>query len=208
MLSRLVRDRLVATLERRIGGIRAGSTGLIYTLDVAGQRVLQLLDTGQETAHVRRPWTPGLPFVAHTLAISELYVQLREVERDQDIELVTFLAEPACWQRTLTSGVLKPDAYTMLARDDIEDCWNIESDLGTESRSAVRRKLTGYLQAAHTGQVGPHGVLPRVLVTVPDARRLAVVQDLISALPPPADTLLHVTLHEQAVEYLVHILRQ
>jgi hypothetical protein len=44
VLARLVEHRLVATLEgRTIGGVRAGSSGLIHSLGTAGQRALPLL---------------------------------------------------------------------------------------------------------------------------------------------------------------------
>jgi hypothetical protein len=39
VLNRLVSWRLLATLPRRIGGVRAGSTGLTYHLDTAGSRI-------------------------------------------------------------------------------------------------------------------------------------------------------------------------
>src|SRR3954447_18564158 len=41
VLSRLVSWRVLATLERRIGGVRAGSDGLLFTLDTAGARLLR-----------------------------------------------------------------------------------------------------------------------------------------------------------------------
>ena len=36
VLGRLVQARVLGTLERRIGGVRAGSQGLVFFLDVAG----------------------------------------------------------------------------------------------------------------------------------------------------------------------------
>jgi len=207
VLNRLIRCHAVSTLNRRIGGVRAGSAGLVYALDVAGQRVLRLLDE-QDEAPARRPWTPGLPFLAHTLAVAELYVQLREAERAQQVELLTFLAEPAAWQRTASLGTLKPDAYTLLAGGQFEDAWWIEVDNATESRATLRRKLNLYLLAAQAGVAGPHQILPRVLVTVPDQRRLAVVGDLVAELPPPADKLISVTLHNRGAPFMVETLQE
>jgi hypothetical protein len=145
-------------------------------------------------------------FLAHTLAVAELYVQLREAERAGRLELSAFLAEPASWQRTTTLGTLKPDAYALLAHSDIEDAWWLEIDQATESPATLRRKLSVYLLAAQAGVVGPHELLPRVLVTVPDTRRLETVGEMVVELGPAAQRLISVTLHNLAVEYLAEIL--
>jgi hypothetical protein len=205
VLNRLIAWRVVTTLARPVGGVRAGSAGLIYSLDTAGQRVLRLLDDRDELP-VRRPWTPGALFLTHTLAASELYVRLREAERAGHLELSVFLAEPASWQRTTSLGTLKPDAYALLAHGDIEDAWWIEVDRATESRNTIRRKLSLYLLAAQAGITGPDGVLPRVLVTVPDERRLTAIREIVADLGPMAERLMSVTLHNLAVEYLAEIL--
>src|SRR5687768_5196430 len=55
LLARMVEERLLCALGRRIGGVRAGSSGYVYALDVTGQR---LADLGRPTV-ARRPWTPG-----------------------------------------------------------------------------------------------------------------------------------------------------
>jgi hypothetical protein len=51
-------------------------------------------------------------------------------------------------------------------------------------------------------------MLPRVLVTVPDLRRLEVVRELLAELPPLAKRLISVTLHNQAVAFMVQVLRE
>jgi hypothetical protein len=201
VLNRLIAWRTVTTLARRVGGVRAGSAGLVYSLDTAGQRMLRLLDREDERL-VRRPWTPGALFLTHTLAVAELYVRLREVERAGRLELSAYRAEPASWQRTTTLGTLKPDAYTLVGHGDIEDAWWIEVDRATESPTTLRRKLSLYLLAAQAGVVGPHEVLPRVLITVPDERRLEGVREILGDLGPTAERLMSVTVHNLAVEYL------
>jgi hypothetical protein len=205
VLNRLVRLSVVTTLARRIGGVRAGSAGLVYALDAGGQRLLRLLDHDNDGPG-RRPWTPSTLFLAHTLAVAELYVCLREAERTGRLELSAFLAEPASWQRTASLGTIKPDGYALVAHADIEDAWWLEVDQGTESRNTIRRKLSLYLLAAQAGVVGPHEILPRVLVTVPDERRLTAIRETVTDIGSMAERLISVTLHTQMVEYLAEIL--
>ncbi|WP_131786567.1 replication-relaxation family protein [Protofrankia symbiont of Coriaria ruscifolia] len=203
VLARLVRLRLLVTLERRIGGVRAGSAGLVYALDTAGQRLTADGEGGKAT---RRPWTPSARFLDHRLAGSELYVQLREAERHRGLELLRFLAEPDSWQQTATLGLLKPDAYAVVASDSVEDAWWIEIDQGTESVPTLRRKLHVYLDAARAGHLGPDGVLPRVLVAVNSEQRREAVEDLISRLPAPASALLCVETQADAAAFILNTL--
>jgi len=201
VLARLVRLRLLVTLQRRIGGVRAGSAGLVYALDTAGQRLI----TGADKP-ARRPWTPSARFLDHRLAGSELYVRLREAERHGGLELLRFLTEPDSWQQTATLGLLKPDAYAVVASDSVEDPLWIEIDQGTESVPTLRRKLHVYLDAARAGHLGPDGVLPRVLVAVNSEQRRGVVGDLISRLPAPASALLHVETQADAAVFILNTL--
>lgn len=147
-------------------------------------------------------------FLAHALDVSELYVSLREAERRQELELVDFRAEPASWLKTMTLGTLKPDAYALLARGDFEDAWWIEVDRGTESINTLRRKLGLYLLVAQGGEGGPHGMLPRVLITVPTVRRLAAVQNLIQGLSVTDGTYMQASAFSEAGEFLARTLRE
>jgi hypothetical protein len=205
VLSHLIHLSLITTLSRRIGGVRAGSAGLVYALDAAGQRLVQLLNH-EGDASARRPWTPSALFLNHTLAVSELFVSLCEAERPGRLELSIFLAEPASWHRTTALGTLKPDAYALVASGDVEDAWWLEVDQATESRNTIRRKLSLYVLAAQAGVTGPDGILPRVLVTVPDEKRATVVREIVSGLGPMAERLIFATLHNRAVEYLAETL--
>lgn len=188
-LHRLQDQSLITTLARRVGGERAGSAGLIYSLDGAGHRLLDALDYhGQRR---RRPWSVGQQFVAHTLAISELYVRLREAERRGDLHLLTFDAEPTSWHHSAL-GCIKPDAYTVVAAGRWEDHTWIEVDRGTESLPTLRRKLLAYVDLATAGNSGPGGVLPQVLVTVETPKRRVALTELIFDLPSPAGELIRV----------------
>lgn len=213
VLERLTGLTVVTTLERRIGGVHAGSAGLVYALGVAGQHLVPLLGTDSAAEPWRRPrspWTPGQLFLAHTLTVAELYVQLVEATRREGFSLGTFLAEPASWVATGLGGWLKPDAYAVLRTDAVEDCWWIEVDRATESLATLRRKLLTYLDFVNGGQPGPDGVVPRVLITVPDdkRRRRSDVAALLEQLPGPASKLFQLAAEGEAVRHVVHVLRE
>jgi hypothetical protein len=190
-LGSLVTAGLVTTLPRRIGGERAGSAGLIYTLDAQGHRLLAATETGRAGQRVRRPWPIGWPFTKHSITVAEAYVRLRELENSGHIRLLHFATEPACWYRT-AQGVLKPDAWVVYETGDWEEHWWLEVDLGTESMQTLDRKLRRYLSFATSGQVGPLGVTPRVLLTVPTAERLVIARLVVNRLPSPAEQLIEV----------------
>lgn len=165
VLERLVSLELLTPLERRIGGVRAGSAGLVFALGPAGQRLLEL---GHGTgARIRRPSTPTPRFMIHNLAVAELYVGLVEAARNDSLSVVEYRAEPACWWRTGEGEWVKPDAFVVVASGEVEDSWAIEVDQATESLPTMRRKVKVYLDLVADGERGPDGgVLPRVLVTV------------------------------------------
>ncbi|RIR97812.1 hypothetical protein D2E45_23905 [Mycobacteroides abscessus] len=196
-MNRLTELGLVSTLDRRIGGERAGSAGLIYTLDANGQRAFHGA-RASDRQRVRRPWSVGLSFTKHTLAVSELYVQMRETERAGHIRLIDFLAEPDSWHST-AYGLLKPDAFVSWQQSGWEQHLWIEVDRGTESLPTVRRQLMRYLDAVAVGDTGPDGVLPPVLVTVPNERRQAHIRHEILSLPAPAADYFSVELFDTAI---------
>ena len=181
-LARLTDLRVLVRLERRVGGVRAGSRGSVYTLDVAGQRLASACGPAGGI-RIRRPWKQGGAFIAHQLAVTELYTRLTEVTRRGRLDLLEFDAEPACW-RTFTGlggsrTVLKPDAFVRLGVGEFEDSYFIEVDRSTHSGPSVARKLTLYRRYWQTGreQNRRSGVFPKVLVLVPsEVRRAALVK--------------------------------
>ena len=209
VLARLVALGVLVTMERRIGGIRAGSAGLVFSLDILGQRLARQLEvTAGAAARPRHPGTPTERFLRHSLAVSELYVALVEATRDSNITLDAFESEPACWWPDGAGSWVKPDAALTISSGEIEDRWNVEVDLATESLPTLGRKFRSYLDLYERGATDPTGVLPRVLVTVPDERRLHATAGLIRQLPAPASQLLLVIHSEDAVRYLMNTIRE
>jgi hypothetical protein len=204
LLAHLTELGVLARLARRVGGVRAGSAGHVYYLGPVGQRLIAYWQ-GHGLVRGRFRPEPGGRYVRHRLAVSELYVQLREASRDGLVDLLGFEAEPECW-RPFTTGfggqiLLKPDGFIRVGLGAYEDLWFIEVDLGTESRSVIANKLRAYLQYFQSGtEQERHGVFPRVLLlTNTDARRTALI-DVCSHLPAEAWALFTVGRLEQALE--------
>lgn len=216
VLARLALLDVLTALDRRVGGVRSGSAGLVFAPGVAGQRLLPLLAAEYATKpsrRARRPWTPGERFLQHSLDVSELYVQLREQERTGALTLVRWAVESAATYPNGFGGWMKPDASLLLRAGDVEDSWVIELDRATESVTTLRNKLLVYLDFASTGQIGPDGVIPRVLVVVSHdkpaviEKRFSVIQELVAGLPEPAGQLIHVARFTQAATHLDEILK-
>lgn len=186
-MARLVALKLVTTLPRQVGGARAGSAGLVYTLDAPGHRLLAGADL--PPGRLRRPWSIGWLFVQHTLDVAELYVRLREQERAGALQLRYFVTEPACWFDT-GRLVLKPDAFVLLMTPRWEEHYWVEVDRATESLPTLRRKLLTYVDFANAGTAGPAGLVPQVLVTVPTVARQTDGEQLVADLPEPAARLI------------------
>lgn len=202
VLGRLVQARVLATLERRIGGVRAGSEGLIYYLDSAGQRLLATDGTA------RKIDPPGERYVRHVLAVTEVYVSLIEQAQAGALRLDQFQAEPASWWPDGRGGQIKPDGYVRVSSSDHFDAWWVEVDLATEHLTTLKRKLAAYLDFYRRGQLGPDGIMPWVLVTVPNAKRCSDIVRLIRQLPPQGEELFTVAIHNDAAEVIVRRLRQ
>ncbi|WP_217921914.1 replication-relaxation family protein [Miltoncostaea oceani] len=190
VLGRLIALGLVETLERRVGGVRAGSGGLIYALSGGGHRLLDL-DDPRESPRRRSAYTPGPLFLAHALAISEVYVSLVELGRASDlIRLARFAVEAAArFEPPGSDVVLRPDGLAVLASPDVEDVWWLEIDRGTESQPRLQAMLRRYLAFAESGVPGPGGVVPRVLISVTSEERARAVRGLIRRMPPLASEL-------------------
>jgi hypothetical protein len=111
VLRRLVAWRVIAPLGRfrRIGGARRGSSRTIYALDTTGQRLTRQRQAAEQPiARLRRPTVPGERFLAHGLAVSELYVTVATSVAAAGVELAAFDGEPASWWPDGLGGWLKP----------------------------------------------------------------------------------------------------
>ena len=181
-LARLTKLRIIGRLERRVGGVRAGSEGYVYALDIVGQRL-----TRPGRRRYRPPWTPRPEQVAHALAVSELYVALKASERPT-ATLASFQAEPASWRSYAGPGGgrarIKPDAYAVVDIGDYECRYFIEVDRSTESTSRLTEKARAYVRYWQSGrEQSESGMFPLVVWVVPDARRHQQMTEALAALP-------------------------
>ncbi len=204
VLKRQVDARILTTFDRRIGTCRRGSTQLRYVLDSAGQRLIRLqLNREIPDARVRRPRLPGERFVAHALAVTELYVALVEHSRLGRFVLDDFKSEGGAYWPNGLGGWIKPDALVKLHQGSVADYWWYEADLATESLPTIRAKLVVYLDFVHRGRLGPDGIVPRVLIGVPTSKRQLAIQSVIHSLPEPAVFMFSVVLMPDAATFLM-----
>jgi hypothetical protein len=188
-LARLRDAGVLRALDRRIGGVRAGSAGFVWYAGPAGERLLQTLEHGV-VASRHNYQEPTRHFVEHTLAIAELAVQTIETARAGDLEVLELQTEPASWQKSLspvgTVQTLKPDLLLVTAAGDYENHWLIEADLATEHLPVILRQCAAYEAFRATGRYQAlHGLFPAVLWVTPTQARAASVRAAVAATTSP-----------------------
>ncbi len=205
-LLRLTRLGVLDRLPRSVGGVRSGSAGFVYHLDLAGQS-LAIQRGWQPERRRRRSNTPGTLFLNHTLLVAELHVLLVEADRSQSIELLELSSEPACWRSfRRTQGqrqILKPDSYARLGVGDFEDSYFFEIDNGTEGSRTIVRQLSSYVAYYASGEEQQRtGVFPKSLWLTSRAERVAVIEDCVASLPLEAHALFQVAPFEAVLDVI------
>jgi hypothetical protein len=207
ILGRLSEQRVLERLERpRLGGSGGGSAAWVYALGPVGRRLVAYW-SGAGLPRSRKQEEPSITWTAHRLAVSDLYVKLRQVEREGQIELMAFDAEPACW-RTYTRlggapGVLKPDAYVRLGIGEYEDSFLVEVDLGSERRGQLTRQFKAHGEYFRSGvEQSNTGIFPAVVWIVPDRKRAMLFEDIAGRLPEQLRALFTITTAENALNVL------
>lgn len=178
VLARLADCRVIEHLERRIGGIRAGSASYVWRVGPVGDRLLR--QAAGDGARARRK-EPSLRHLDHSLAVADCALALVTAARTGRLELLSTTTEPDCWRHYHGSGgareTLKPDLYAVTASGDYEDHWFIEVDRATESLPVLLKQCAQYERYRRTGHAqADGGVFPRVLWVMPDERRGAQLQ--------------------------------
>ena len=198
-LAKLHSMGLVQPLQRRIGGVRAGSTSYVWTLKMAGAELLRLCEEQpvKKPKPRKRVVEPTYIFLKHTLAISELYTYLRT-----KTNLIKTEFEPNCW-RSYTNfyggvSIIKPDLYAITAADGYENHWFFEVDLNTEAPIRIMRKCEHYGNYYLTGaEQNKNGVFPKVVWVVPDEKRKqSLIQHIRDNLSEYADLFVVIVFEE------------
>jgi hypothetical protein len=205
-LARLVELELLWRLERRVGGVRAGSTGYVYGATAEARRLDAWL-RGEPLTRAQAAHEPGASFVEHSVACSELFVQLAEAERADSFELLEHQAEPDCWRRFLgsmgTQRHLRPDAFVRLGVGEWEQLAFVEIDRGSEGSAALVRKLELYVAYWRSGaEQHQRGVFPKVVWLVTGDRRLRLLRCEITLLPPDAQAIFTAAPFDAALDVL------
>ncbi|NQX29527.1 replication-relaxation family protein [Microbacteriaceae bacterium VKM Ac-2854] len=181
LLRKLGEIGLLHALPRTVGGPAHGSSAGIWTITSRGARIASrdpdASETSPRTKRYRTDQEPSLAFLQHTLAISEIRVQLAELEAESDVRVESLQSEPRCWRPYLGSAgqrvFLKPDLAVMTAKaDGYEDHWLLEIDLATENPARIVQKCLQYEQYRRTGvEQRRSGIFPAVVWITPTARR-------------------------------------
>ena len=174
-LASLAQQRLLTSLERRVGGWQGGSAVTIWAATTRGQRLVAA-DEGEEVPRRQRPREVSTTFLDHLLAITEVRTSIEEaVRQEADTEAAVAL-EPDCWRTALSpSGqpqVLRPDLAVTVTSPAYEDRYLIEVDRATENPGRVIATCWRYQEhQAASSQASDGGVFPLVVWLVPGDHR-------------------------------------
>ena len=182
-LKKLRELALIAVVEHSRGGVKGGSSTIVWYLTEAGERLLRLADHDKSERRARVV-DPSKRFIRHTLAVAECSMQIREIcERHDGLTLEALELEPACWRPYTHIGKvvsLKPDLYAQTLCGEYEDRWFIEVDLATESISVIIDQCRRYHEYYRSGlEQEEFGVFPLTVWIVPSNARRDALKDAI-----------------------------
>ena len=175
-LASLAQQRLLTSLERRVGGWQGGSAVTIWAATTRGHRLVAPDEGEGEVPRRQRPREGSTTFLDHLLAITEVCTSVEEaVRQEADTEAAVAL-EPDCWRTALSpSGqvqVLRPDLAVTITSPAYEDRYLIEVDRATENPGRVIATCWRYQEhQATSAQASDGGVFPLVVWLVPTDRR-------------------------------------
>ncbi|MFC2545580.1 MAG: replication-relaxation family protein [Actinomyces oris] len=175
-LASLAQQRLLTSLERRVGGWQGGSAVTVWAATTRGHRLVAADEGEGEVPRRQRPREVSTTFLDHLLAITEVRTSIEEaVRQETDTEAMVAL-EPDCWRTALSpSGqvqVLRPDLAVTVTSPSYEDRYLMEVDRATENPGRVIATCWRYQEhQATSAQTSDDGVFPLVVWLVPGDRR-------------------------------------
>ena len=173
-LASLAQQRLLTSLERRVGGWQGGSAVTVWAATTRGHRlVVADEDEDEEVPRRQRPREVSTTFLDHLLAITEVRTSIEEAVRQEEDTEATVALEPECWRTALSpSGqvqVLRPDLAVNITSPAYEDRYLVEVDRATENPGRVIATCWRYQE--HQAQASDGDVFPLVVWLVPTDRR-------------------------------------
>ena len=187
-LASLAQQRLLTSLERRVGGWQGGSAVTIWAATTRGHRLVAAENgDDEEVPRRQRPREVSTTFLDHLLAITEVRTSVEEaVRQEADTEAAVAL-EPECWRTALSpSGqvqVLRPDLAVTITSPAYEDRYLVEVDRATENPGRVIATCWRYQehQATSVQASDDDGdVFPLVVWLVPTDRRRRCLERAIA----------------------------
>ena len=175
-LASLAQQRLLTSLERRVGGWQGGSAVTVWAATTRGHRLVAADEGEEEVPRRQRPREVSTTFLDHLLAITEVRTSIEEAVRQQTDTEATVALEPDCWRTHLgPSGqvqVLRPDLAVTITSPAYEDRYLVEVDRATENPGRVIATCWRYQEhQATTSQASDDDVFPLVVWLVPGDRR-------------------------------------
>lgn len=175
-LASLAQQRLLTSLERRVGGWQGGSAVTIWAATTRGHRLVAADEDEGEVPRRQRPREVSTTFLDHLLAITEVRTSIEEAVRQEADTEATVALEPECWRTALSpSGqvqVLRPDLAVTITSPAYEDRYLMEVDRATENPGRVIATCWRYQEhQAASVQASDGSVFPLVVWLVPTDRR-------------------------------------
>ena len=185
-LASLAQQRLLTSLERRVGGWQGGSAVTIWAATTRGHRLVAA-DEGEEVPRRQRPREVSTTFLDHLLAITEVRTSIEEAVRQEADTKAVVALEPDCWRTALSpSGqvqVLRPDLAVTITSPAYEDRYLVEVDRATENPGRVIATCWRYQEHQATSAQASDGdgdVFPLVVWLVPTDRRRHLLERAIA----------------------------
>lgn len=172
VLQRLVKNKLLNRIERRmVGGTRGGS----------GQYVYQLGSLGHDFLGKRGAFAPAHRTVKqHMLEIVDVFLRFQTEEQAGNIRILNYLTEPDTHVE-IAGAKLRPDLfleYELIREKKAISLW-VEVDRGFESLSVISAMINRYVHVMNHATADDLETIPMILFIVPDDRRLRNISGLI-----------------------------
>jgi len=193
-------------LQRRVGGVRAGSASFVWRIGPIGDALLRL---DHDRPRARRK-EPSLRTLDHRLAAVDCVTSLTIAASTGGFALESVETEPGSWRPFLGPGgvraVLKPDLAVVTTTTDYEDRWFLEVDRATESLPTLLSKCLQYERYRRTGQEQhEHGVFPWVVWVMSSTASAERLQRAISSDRNLDDAIFKIITTEQLVDLVTGV---